>query len=201
MSDESDLPRKRGYRPDSKFRDAVRRANPQFKDAPPESPGYWEYRGYSVNDSLGLASETAAKKHGKPGGYRLAMDGEFHPVREADRIDRERLSRPRESRARAGMSEKWSKGVHPKEGVLRAYGWSENAPAEERRRALERSVKQDGYATTVDRLDFMRNVANRENNRRLSEEAHTDLEWLRRWERVDEDDHQRSRGEKHQVET
>ena len=99
------------------------------------------------------------------------------------------------------MSDKWSKGVHPKDGVLRAYGWNENESPERRHAALERSVRADGYATTVDRLDFMRNVANRDNNRRLEATAKGDYEWLSRWERVDEDDRGRSRGDKHRVET
>ena len=95
----------------------------------------------------------------------------------------------------------WSKGVRPKEGVLRAYGWSEGASAEERHRALERSVGRDGYATTVDRLEFMRNVASRENNRGLRETAQADCEWLSRWERVEEadEDHRREQGTHHRV--
>ena len=100
------------------------------------------------------------------------------------------------------MSEKkWSKGVHPKEGVLRAYGWSEGASAEGRHRALERSVKQDGFATTVDRLEFTRNVANRKDNPGLRSTAQADYEWLARWERVEEDDRHRAGGTTHRVET
>lgn len=99
--------------------------------------------------------------------------------------------------------EKWSKNVHPHEGGLRKYGWSEDASDAQRHRALERSVKMDGYAITVDRLDFMRNVADRRDNQRLGSTARSDYEWLRRWERVveDDDDRERARGTHHEVET
>ncbi len=47
----------------------------------------------------------------------------------------------------------------------------------------------------------MENVANREDNRGLHETAHANLEWLRRWERVDEEDEDRRReeGAEHRV--
>ena len=96
---------------------------------------------------------------------------------------------------------KWSKGVELHEGALAGHGWKEHESAEQRHRALERSVRADGYRTTVDRLLFMENVANREDNRGLHEAAHADLEWLQRWERVDEDDDDRRReqGTHHRV--
>ena len=88
---------------------------------------------------------------------------------------------------------KWARGVKLQEGALERLGWKEHESAEERHRALERSVRKDGYRTTVDRLVFMENVANRENNRGLRETAHADLDWIQRWERVDEDDEDRRR--------
>ena len=100
------------------------------------------------------------------------------------------------------MSERrWSKGIELHEGALAGYGWKEHESAEERHRALERSVREDGYRTTVDRLVFMDNVANREDNRGLRETAPADIDWLRRWERVDEDDEDRRReqGTHHRV--
>ena len=100
------------------------------------------------------------------------------------------------------MSEqKWSKGVELHEGALAGHGWKEHESAEERHRALERSVRADGYRTTVDRLLFMENVANREDNRGLHETAHADLEWLRLWEKADEGDEDRKReqGTEHRV--
>lgn len=99
------------------------------------------------------------------------------------------------------MSDKWSKGVELNRGALDRHGWKEHEGAEARHWALEKSVREDGYATTVDRLSFMRNVANRENNRGLEETARSDEEWLRRWERVDDDDRHRAGGAKHRVET
>ena len=95
----------------------------------------------------------------------------------------------------------WSRGVELHEGALERLGWKEHEGAETRHRALERSVRKDGYRTTVDRLVFMENVANRENNRGLRETAHADLDWLQRWERVDEDDEDRRRegGSHHRV--
>lgn len=99
------------------------------------------------------------------------------------------------------MNEKWSKNVHPQEGALRRYGWSESAPAEVRHHALEESAKRDGYATTMERLDFMANVANHRDNEALYLTAAEDRAWFKRWERVDEDDRQRARGAKHRVET
>ena len=95
----------------------------------------------------------------------------------------------------------WSRGVELHEGALERLGWKEHESIDLRHRALERSVRKDGYRTTVDRLVFMENVANRENNRGLRETAHADLDWLRRWERVDENDEDRPReqGTQHRV--
>ena len=88
---------------------------------------------------------------------------------------------------------KWSKAVELHEGALERLGWKEHESAEARHRAIERSVRKDGYRTTVDRLVFMEIVAYRASNRGLRETAHADLDWLQRWERVDEDDEDRRR--------
>ena len=95
----------------------------------------------------------------------------------------------------------WSKGVELHDGALARHGWKEHESAEERHRALARSVRADGYRTTVDRLLFMENVANRESNRGLRETAHADLDGLQRWERVDQEDEDRKReqGTEHRV--
>ena len=74
--------------------------------------------------------------------------------------------------------EKWSRHVHVERGGL--HGWCEHCPEEKRHEALERSVREDGYATTVRRLNFLRNIANRSDNRRLHEIAGEDLRWLER---------------------
>ena len=96
---------------------------------------------------------------------------------------------------------KWAKDVELHRGALERLGWKEQESAEVRHRALERSVREDGYRETVDRLVFMENVANRKNNRELRETAHADLDWIKRWERVDEDDEDRRReqGTHHRV--
>ena len=96
---------------------------------------------------------------------------------------------------------KWSRGVELHQGALERLGWKEHESAESRHWALERSVRKDGYRTTVDRLVFMENVANRENNRGLRETAHSDLDWLQQWERVDEgdEDRRREQGTHHRV--
>ena len=100
------------------------------------------------------------------------------------------------------MSEdKWSKEVELHRGALERHGWRENESAEERHRALERSVRADGYKTTVDRLVFLENVADRRDNQALHATAHEDLEWLHHWEgegRGDED-RRREQGTEHRV--
>ncbi len=99
--------------------------------------------------------------------------------------------------------DKWSKGAKLHEGALERHGWKEHEPTEERHQALERSVRADGYKTTVDRLAFLENVASRQDNHGLHETARSDLEWLRHWERVDEgeEDRKRAQGTEHRVET
>ena len=79
------------------------------------------------------------------------------------------------------MSEyKWSKKVRIHKGALSRHGWSEHEDVESRHSALNRSVRADGYKTTIDRLTFLRNIADREDNRRLHEVAEADERWLER---------------------
>lgn len=75
------------------------------------------------------------------------------------------------------MSEKrkWSKSVHLK-GDL--HGWHERQSAEVRHEHLRTSVRDDGYATTVRRVNFLRNIADREDNRELHRVAGEDVRWL-----------------------
>ena len=98
---------------------------------------------------------------------------------------------------------KWSRSVELHEGALERLGWREHKSAEARHRALERSVRKDGWRTTVDRLLFLENVAGREHNPGLHRTAENDLEWLRHWEVNDRDDEdvRRDQGTKHRVET
>ena len=95
----------------------------------------------------------------------------------------------------------WSKGVELHDGALARHGGKEHESAEERHRALARSVRADGYRTTDERLHYRVHVANRESNRGLRETAHADLDGLQRWERVDQEDEDRKReqGTEHRV--
>ena len=69
--------------------------------------------------------------------------------------------------------EKWSSHVgHLEEGGL--HGWCASCPPEERHRAIERTVRTDGYATAIRRLNFLANVANRRDNEHLHRVAHED---------------------------
>lgn len=77
------------------------------------------------------------------------------------------------------MSERrFSRTVHARHGAL--HGWCEHCPEESRHEALRRSVKADGYATTVRRLNFLHNVANRQANGGLRGRAREDERWLER---------------------
>ena len=73
---------------------------------------------------------------------------------------------------------RWSRHVHVERGGL--HGWCERCPERERHEALHRSVRADGYATTVRRLNFLHNIANRSDNSRLREVAGEDERWLER---------------------
>ena len=98
--------------------------------------------------------------------------------------------------------EKWSKEVELHRGALERLGWQEHESAESRHRALERSIREDGYKTTVDRLLFLQNVANRSDNRGLHRVAEEDLAFVRRWEEEHrgEEDRAREQGRQHRVE-
>lgn len=76
--------------------------------------------------------------------------------------------------------EKWSRGVRLHKGALERHGWVEHEGEESRHSALRRSVREDGYATTIRRLNFLHNIANREDNRHLRAVAGEDERWLRR---------------------
>jgi hypothetical protein len=76
--------------------------------------------------------------------------------------------------------DKWSKNVRIHKGALSKHGWKEREGSEERHAALNRSVRADGYKETIDRLSFIRNVANREDNERLHRVAEEDEHWLER---------------------
>lgn len=71
---------------------------------------------------------------------------------------------------------KWSRGVRLR-GSL--HGWHADLSERSRHEALERSVHADGYATTVRRLNFIRNVAGRDDER-AKRVAGEDLRWLER---------------------
>lgn len=75
------------------------------------------------------------------------------------------------------MGEKWARKVHL-QGHL--SGWHEDEGERTRHEALNRTVRRDGYATTIRRLDFIANVANRSNNTKLHRVARSDIKWLER---------------------
>ena len=88
--------------------------------------------------------------------------------------------------------EKWSSHVgHLEEGGL--HGWCASCPPEERHHAIERTVRADGYATAIGRLNFLANVANRQDNGRLHRVALEDEEWVHQWESGSRDDEDRRR--------
>lgn len=73
---------------------------------------------------------------------------------------------------------KWARHVHMKAGALK--GWCARCPAALRHKALGAVVRKDGLGVTVRRLNFLRNVANRKNNRGLHLVASRDLRWVER---------------------
>ena len=73
---------------------------------------------------------------------------------------------------------KFSRGVRVHRGRL--HGWREHGSESERHEALRRSVRADGYATTVRRLNFLHNVANRDDNSGLRRAASEDERWMER---------------------
>jgi hypothetical protein len=73
---------------------------------------------------------------------------------------------------------KWARHVHLKSGALR--GWCAKCPADRRRKALRSVVRKDGYAVAIRRLNFLRNVANRQDNPTLRTIASRDISWAER---------------------
>ncbi len=97
---------------------------------------------------------------------------------------------------------KWSSHVgHLEEGGL--HGWCASCPPDERHRALETTIRTDGYATATRRLNFLANVANRRDNEHLHRVARDDLEWAERWEEEtrENEDRRREKSEFHRVES
>ncbi len=97
--------------------------------------------------------------------------------------------------------EKWSSHVgHLEEGGL--HGWCASCPPEERHRAIERTIRSDGYATATRRLNFLANVADRHDNEHLHRVAQEDREWTedREKEERENEDRRREPGEFHRVE-
>ena len=75
------------------------------------------------------------------------------------------------------MTEKWAKKIHL-QGHL--HGWHDDEGARARHEHLRTTVRVDGYATTVRRLVFLANVADRQDNRKLRRIARDDVRWLER---------------------
>jgi hypothetical protein len=78
----------------------------------------------------------------------------------------------------AARRTKWAAHAHVKRGAL--HGWCSKCPATVRHRALSSTVRADGYGAAVRRLNFLRNSANRRNNRGLHTLALRDLRWTQR---------------------
>lgn len=96
--------------------------------------------------------------------------------------------------------EKFSRSIGPlHEGGL--HGWKAHGSSEERHRAIERSIRDDGYPKTIERLDFIANVANRRNNRVEHAAARADIRWAEERHRAsrEEDDPRRSHRGEHEV--
>jgi hypothetical protein len=74
--------------------------------------------------------------------------------------------------------EKWSQGVHVREGKL--YGWCAHCPPSARHAALRRTMDHVGYRKTIQRIGFVRNVSSRQNNEHTHEVAERDEHWLER---------------------
>jgi hypothetical protein len=101
-----------------------------------------------------------------------------------------------------GEPVKWSKKVHKvHEGALAKYGWSRDAPAEVRHEALRRCIRDEGYATTIERLSYIRNVPDAENNAELKRVAAEDQAWAEQWEHDERgnEDRARPRSDGHDV--
>jgi hypothetical protein len=75
---------------------------------------------------------------GEPGRHSLAAQGIKSPCKSAKK--------------------KWSKGIDVKEGALQ--GWQKTQPQKKRLQILHRVIRDDGYATTIRRLNYLRNISN-----------------------------------------
>lgn len=71
------------------------------------------------------------------------------------------------------MGKKWTQGVEVKAGKL--GGWEKDMKPGERRRILAGLVKKDGYATVVQRLNFLVNASQDKGTQGV---ARSDMKWL-----------------------
>lgn len=72
--------------------------------------------------------------------------------------------------------QRWARHVHMRTGALK--GWCAKCPAAKRHSALKTVARKDGYAVTVRRLNFLRNVASPRTNAELKSVAGRDLRWM-----------------------
>jgi hypothetical protein len=71
---------------------------------------------------------------------------------------------------------KWSRGVRVRRGAL--GGWHDDQSASTRHRELRKVARRSGAGETSRRLNFLSNVANRSDNRRLQRVARQDQRWV-----------------------
>lgn len=67
--------------------------------------------------------------------------------------------------------------VHLRKGAL--YGWCHRCSAEERHKALEKSIRADGPGVTVKRLNRIA-VLDKNRDPELTEVAQRDMRWVQR---------------------
>ncbi len=72
----------------------------------------------------------------------------------------------------------FAKHLHLKKGGLTQYGWDEKKEPEERHEALSKCVRAEGKGVCFHRLLFLRNVANKSNNRMMKIVAADDVAWI-----------------------
>lgn len=71
---------------------------------------------------------------------------------------------------------KFSRNVHVRAGAL--GGWHEDQTARERHAHLRVKIREDGAGEVSRRLNFISNVANRNNNQKLHRIAREDQRWV-----------------------
>jgi hypothetical protein len=71
---------------------------------------------------------------------------------------------------------RWARGINVRPGAL--SGWHDNEPVRERHRVLTRAANRDGPGEVSRRLNFLSNVANRRDNKRLHRIARADQKWV-----------------------